>query len=115
MDPAVILTRSQVELYCHGLADLVWEPPRANSCAHDEARDMLDQFKVAKWHTGALGPTSPNQAIVRALAEQLAPKVDAWFDPRLWAEVVRDVEASRATILDMIESLRLAALENLSH
>ena len=115
MNPVVILTRAQVALYCHGLADLVWEPPRANSCAHDEARDMLDLFKVARWHNGALGAASPNQAIVRGLAEQLAPKVDAWFDPQLWAEVVRDVEASRATILDMIESLKLAALENLSH
>jgi hypothetical protein len=115
MNPIVILTRAQVDLYCNGLVDLVWEPPRANACAHDEARDMLDQFKVAKWHTGALGAASPNEAIVRGLAEQLAPKVDAWFDPQLWAEVVHDVEASRTTILDMIESLRQAALENLSH
>ena len=115
MDAVVILTRSQVELYCNGLVDLVWEPPRANACAHDEARDMLDQFKLAKWHTGALGAASPNEAIVRGLAEQLAPKVDAWFDPNLWAEAVRDEGAWRAAMLDMIDSLRHAALENLSH
>ena len=115
MDPVVILTRGQVEMYCNGLVDLVWEPPRANACAHDEARDMLDQFVAAKWHNGALGAASPNPAIVRGLAAKLAPKVDAWFDPELWGEVVRDIEASRATILDMIESLKLAALENLSH
>jgi len=115
MASVVILTRSQVDLYCRGLTDLVWEPPRANSCAHSEARDMLDQFKVAKWHSGALGSGSPNEQIVRELAQQVTPRLDAWFDPSAWNDALSDLEAARAELLECIESLRVAALENLQH
>jgi hypothetical protein len=115
METPVILTRAQVDIYCNGLADLVWEPPRANACAHGEARDMLDAFKVAKWHSGALGASSPNEKIVRELAQQIAPKLDAWFDPKRWPDGEQDEHAAREQLLDAIESLRQAALENLKH
>jgi hypothetical protein len=113
MDPVVLLTAAQVEIYCNGLTDLVWEPPRANSCAHGEARDMLDRFKVARWSSAR--HVCPDETLVRRIAQSLSPKLDAWFDPKLWADVLRDVDASRAEILDGIESLRHAALDSLRH
>ena len=115
MDQVVLLTRAQVELYCHGLADLVWEPPRANACALSEAHDMVDQFKLARWHAGALGKSSPNEMIIHEIATRLSPKLDAWFDPHAWAQGLSNEDALRAEILDAIDSLKHAALENLNH
>jgi hypothetical protein len=70
---------------------------------------------VARWHSGALGSESPNERIVRELAQQLSPKLNVWFDPTLWSDGLSDLDAFRVVLLEAIESLRQAALENLKH
>jgi hypothetical protein len=110
----ILLSPSQVEIYCNGLVEVARDPPGANWCGNDEAHDLVEHFVEARWRPGKSGDPQQDETLIVNIALDLRNKLERWFDPVVWAQG-GDEHAAREEILDVIESLRHAALENLSH
>jgi hypothetical protein len=102
------LSRSQIELYCHGLADLVLEPPHASSCAVDEVEDIVAAFRAAEWNHGTGNGSAA--AAVPDIAQHLLALARPWFAPAADERPADESRRMREALLGEIERLREAAL-----
>ena len=109
------LTLEQVADCCAQLVSLVNESSRTSPYAQRRAQELLERLSSAYWNAVEFARPMDGKPSISSMVIEARRRIAHWFDPVPWANTGPVSAGEQANVRELIQSLELAALRNLTH